>query len=620
MQFVKFEDNTTGGKMRNNDLKFHETLMLISNLTNRLNKVLDGTKDEHIRKLVQELNENEIITSCSDRKGYALKIAFVGQYNAGKSTIITALTGRDDIPIDGDVCTSQVTAYDWNGVNLLDTPGIRAGYPDHDAITYDAIDKADLLVYAVTSELFDPLTGKNFKELCFDPHHKAPETILVVNKMSFDAGGKQVKLPDIEKVTGPLSPEDFRTTFIDAEYYLESLNAEDQTDRQELYDLSNIAEFIDVLNRFISEKGYLGRITSPLFVIRTVAEQAKVYLTAEIPEYRGIIEILNRKRGLILESRMRLHSKFSGLVNSTINEIVELGDRLAEAIEPGVKEKSLISKHKEAIVQAENSCEKLSLEIESEIQLEISSLSKQLEVLKNSDIARKLQESVDYSQSSAFKTESDKFKNKTEGVKWDVNNNFIPSDWPKHMQKIGGVLEKIPGHTGKWFIGPKVAGGANPVKMSGIAGSKGHQAVLNIGKYFGVKFKPWGAVKIASNLSKAAKILGAVGGILGVLSQIIDDKQAEKCRIQLQENRSSIRIAYRDSAHSVESDFKQKYNDFSHDFYDTELTSIDQTISSFSGQQSMRKMEAEELSAISAEASKEIIALHQTISMYNSKT
>jgi len=611
MQFIKYEDIVKGEKVRHNDLKFHETLMLITNLISRLNKVLEGTKDESIRKLVQELNENEFISNFNEGKRYALQIAFVGQYNAGKSTILRALTGRDDILIDGDVCTSQVEAYDWKGVKLLDTPGIRAGHPDHDAITYEAIDKADLLVYVIPSELFDPLTGKNFRELCFT-HNKAHETILVVNKMSLGPGSKQIKLPDIEKVTDPQSAEDFRTTFIDAGYYLESLEADDQ-DKQELYDLSNIAEFIDVLNSFISEKGYLGRTTSPLFVIRTVAEQAKGYLTADIPEYRGIIEILSRKRSMIMESSIRLESTFSCLVNSTVNEISELGDSLAEAIEPGVKEEYLICRHNDAAIQAEKSCDKLTMGIESEIQKEVNLLSEQLESLKNSEIARKLQESVDYSQSSAYKSESDRFKSKTEGLKWDDSNNSIPSEWPKHMKKIGGVLDKIPGYSGKWFTGSRVAGGANPNSLPGITGSKGHQIILQIGKYFGVKFKPWGAVKIASNLSKAAKILGVVGGILGILSQIIDDKQAEKYRIQLQENRSSIRSAFRDSAHSVKSDFKKQFNDFSQEFYDTELTSIDQTISSFSGQQSMRKMEAEELSAISAEASKEIIALHRTI-------
>ena len=40
-----------------------------------------------------------------------LSLAFSGQYSAGKSTIISALTGRSDIHISADVATDEVQAY-----------------------------------------------------------------------------------------------------------------------------------------------------------------------------------------------------------------------------------------------------------------------------------------------------------------------------------------------------------------------------------------------------------------------------------------------------------------------------------------------------------------------------
>ena len=76
-----------------------------------------------------------------------LSVAFIGQYNAGKSTTISALTERDDIAIDADIATSETTEYDWNGIKLIDTPGLWTERKKHDQITYDALRQADLLIF-----------------------------------------------------------------------------------------------------------------------------------------------------------------------------------------------------------------------------------------------------------------------------------------------------------------------------------------------------------------------------------------------------------------------------------------------------------------------------------------
>lgn len=56
-----------------------------------------------------------------------------------------------------------MTGYDWEGVQLLDTPGVHAGYADRDTTTYQTIDKADLLVFVITGELFDDLASTRDK-------------------------------------------------------------------------------------------------------------------------------------------------------------------------------------------------------------------------------------------------------------------------------------------------------------------------------------------------------------------------------------------------------------------------------------------------------------------------
>ena len=77
------------------------------------------------------------------------------------------MTGKKDIPIDADVCADTVTGYDWEGIQLFDTPGVHAGYTDHDETTYQTIAKADLLVFVITGEPFDDLMGEYFRDLAF---------------------------------------------------------------------------------------------------------------------------------------------------------------------------------------------------------------------------------------------------------------------------------------------------------------------------------------------------------------------------------------------------------------------------------------------------------------------
>ena len=247
--------------------EFGEIISATQHLQRDLRAAVTASEDPKIQALSRELDEVRIVGASSDAT--PLTIAFVGQYDAGKSTILRVLTGREDIVIDSDVSTDTVTAYDWKGVMLLDTPGIDAGHPDHDERTYAVIDRADLLVFVVTNELFDETIGRHFRQLAFNRQH-ARRMLLVVNKMGQDPGSPETKRPDLEKVTAPLTLEDFRGVFIDARSWLEAQEADDE-DRADLLEIANISALLEALNAFIAERGIAGRLSAPLFTMRGVA-------------------------------------------------------------------------------------------------------------------------------------------------------------------------------------------------------------------------------------------------------------------------------------------------------------------------------------------------------------
>lgn len=73
---------------------------------------------------------------------------------------------------------------DWNGIEVVDTPGIHTQKrPDHDAITYDAMSKADLIVFVCTAEGFSEGLGKHFRKLLIEKG-KGNEMMLVFNLSS----------------------------------------------------------------------------------------------------------------------------------------------------------------------------------------------------------------------------------------------------------------------------------------------------------------------------------------------------------------------------------------------------------------------------------------------------
>ena len=78
------------------------------------------------------------------------RIMVYGIYNAGKSTLLNALIGREDAPVSDRPETTAVTPYNWNGYILLDTPGIDA--PEQDEITArKEIDRSDVVLFVVST-------------------------------------------------------------------------------------------------------------------------------------------------------------------------------------------------------------------------------------------------------------------------------------------------------------------------------------------------------------------------------------------------------------------------------------------------------------------------------------
>ncbi|MCX5614097.1 GTPase [Bombella saccharophila] len=560
--------------------EFGEILSATQKVQSDLRAATARSEDLKVRALEREVDEVRI-TGGSFERVPPLTIAFVGQYNAGKSTILRVLTGREDIVIDANVCTDSVTAYDWEGVRLLDTPGVHAGRPDHDEKTYAIIDRADLIVFVVTNELFDDTIGRHFRELAFGRQH-ARRMLLVVNKMGQDPGSPETKQGDIEKVTAPLVLEDFRGVFVDAQSWIEAQTA-DEEDRIDLLKLANIGTLMDALNGFIAERGLTGRLSAPLFTMRGIAEQASALLSTDFPQERAALELLHRKRSIFLASRGRLRATMNGVIARAVVDIGSYGDEVAESIEPGKTEKDVEALHTRAQANANARSEALSEEARLCIETEFSELRHQLEALRDGVLARELTGQVE------GEAPRDAYLGDFASLAWNSPSKVeVLADWPVKAKKIGSVAKDIGNWTARWATG-STAEGVSAFSATAARGSDAHKVVYNVGRFFGVKFRPWGAVNVARAIGNAGRCVSAIGGVLSVFAQIAEDRQQEQHYLQLRNARDGVRSAYRDSALSVQALFWEQFELFSKEFYDSELLAIDKTVEDLVGKRNERK-------------------------------
>ena len=294
-----------------------------------------------------------------------IRIVFAGQYSAGKSSIIKMLTGDDTIATGAKITTEETHAYEWNGLEIVDTPGVHTSLrPDHDEISYKAIAAADILVFVVTNELFDSYIADHFRHLAIDKD-KAGEMILVVNKMDRAAKGNTAEQQDIIRealrpVLAPYTPEQLHLSFLDAQSYLDSLEEreEDPELADELLQRSGYEGFIETLNQFVEEKALSSKLTTDLYVLDNVLDKAIAELTpgSVDADIDALEENLKQQRHFLVDARTRLQREVNDIFTDASSRIREIGIDAASVVDSNLSNAELeerigqYSKQAEAIV------------------------------------------------------------------------------------------------------------------------------------------------------------------------------------------------------------------------------------------------------------------------------
>lgn len=513
------------------------------------------TETERLRDGVRGTLESAAHPRCRELAGAlpeavnpVLSLAFIGQYNAGKSSLIRALTGTTDVVVDANVATDHVVEVPWQGLRLIDTPGVQAGRPEHDHITETAIASADLLVFVVTAELFDATIADYFREVVLD-RGRGGECLLVVNKSSQDAGARETKLAAIAEVLDPLSPDDVPTIFTDALSREWAEQSDDEDERRELLEESGFVELATSIDDFARASGLRGQLTTPVYEALNVIDEAAAVL-ADDAESRATIEVLRRQRSVLREHRRELNEQVREAIADTRNRIASLGDELADRVAADTDAAALQAAVDERSEVAERYAHELDEKIERAIDETASRLQSALE--SQSQLALEFLAGTDGAASTGHT------------ALWaDLETRGGGEAFPTEtLQGLKEVLTK----TSTFF------------SQNARAGEKGHALVYGVGKKLGVKFRPWGAVKTARFLGRAAGGLAIAASVWDIWNQHQQEKRTAELEGALQKSRVSLRSAFQMLASDMAEQTGSALSEYLHSTYDAALDFVDRKV------------------------------------------
>ncbi|MFP5393345.1 MAG: GTPase [Gammaproteobacteria bacterium] len=454
-----------------------------------------------------------------------LTIAFVGEYSAGKSSLISALTGRRDLAISADIATDACKHYEWNGVQLVDTPGLWTERTDHDARTYEAIARADLLVYCLTYSLFDTTTLANFKDLAFERNYQN-KMLLLVNKMSCEGGDVETRIghytTSLRASLAPYELARFPLAFCDARDQLDGIDEDDP----ELMALSRFDTLTAMLNEFIAAKGATARLDTPLRLVLASLDEITEASARDDGRDDQQMHLLKKLTGVLARQRRALSVKVEGEIAQLTQRIEKLGHQLGAGV--GVSS-TLEADLERAPQQIEAFCLQASDVLHKEIEAAVAALREEMGKEFASPLMADFLDNVDTGVSAS----APKTSNLTGGLKSNVAT----------MKRVADTVG---------LGASKTLIGAAEASKTGLA-----TGIRTVGKWAGIKFKPWQAANWAKNLSNAVPYLNVAMSLFSLVSNVASEVEEAANEAKLREAKRDLLNNFANIASDVGGEIRQ---------------------------------------------------------------
>lgn len=168
-----------------------------------LRNILDPAQQDVVRqerRILGDLRASLIRFGASDENMAPLErsieqldelflLVVVGEFNAGKSAFINALTGERRMEEGVTPTTAQVTPVRFDDINIVDTPGTNAVIREHEEITSRFVPRADLVLFVTSADRPFTETERAFLEQIRDWGKKV---VVVINKVDILSSDKEL--------------------------------------------------------------------------------------------------------------------------------------------------------------------------------------------------------------------------------------------------------------------------------------------------------------------------------------------------------------------------------------------------------------------------------------------
>ncbi len=133
---------------------------------------------EHARA-IEDRRAEAILDELSAERTRPLRLAVVGEFNAGKSTFINALLGAEVAPVGILPTTATLHRLRWGHLEVVDTPGFNSLDPRHADVARSTFEEADIALWVLdaTQALKETERGA-----LLDAQHQGLPFLIVVNK------------------------------------------------------------------------------------------------------------------------------------------------------------------------------------------------------------------------------------------------------------------------------------------------------------------------------------------------------------------------------------------------------------------------------------------------------
>ncbi|WP_334090102.1 LeoA/HP0731 family dynamin-like GTPase [Helicobacter typhlonius] len=471
-------------------------------------------KGKEIEVFIDENLINKLLRTISEIDSKKLKVALVGGFSEGKTSIAAAWLERLDkssMKISHEESSDMLAIYELgDDIELIDTPGLFGFKEKHSGanvekykdITRKYISEAHLLLYVMNAA--NPIKESHKDDLnwLFRTLNLLPRTIFVLSK--FD------EVVDIEE----------------QDSYQEALKIKKESITKRLSDL------IELSNKECETLSIVAVAANPL-------DKGFEHWQQNMQEFKALSHIESLQNAT--QEKIITNGGFELIVLESIKSII------ADVIH---KQLPLITDENENISQAKIKFIEGTKHLQSDMKRLEENISESRRSLRNfatnyfTDLILQLQ-------GTSLKTFGEFFEREigSEGI---ILNTRIQNEFDKQTEYVHLEFQKIATHfeakidTFSKFINTAGKEGLGYIQKSGIINANNvkivRDSMVNFGKIVGVdltqalKFQPWGAVKLAKGANVAVAVAGIAFELWDSYKQYEKEQELQKVKDGIKEN------------------------------------------------------------------------------------